>query len=120
MVRAPGQTGLVPWFLQRATGALLALWVALHFIFWHFRHSHEQGITADQVAANAKGGLWFAWGVALGALCLYHGLNGVRNILFDYSEAARKARWVTPALWAIGIAGAGWVVFTLSRFAFSA
>lgn len=116
VVRTGGPTGLVPWVLQRVTGALLLLWLSVHLAFWHFRHAHGDGIDAAAVARGASA-LWVIWGSLLGALCLFHGLSGIRSILFDYGLAQRYGRRVTAALWALGLAALGWVAYNLSLFA---
>jgi succinate dehydrogenase / fumarate reductase, membrane anchor subunit len=116
LVRPSGSTGLVPWVLQRVTGALLLLWLSIHLAFWHFRHSHSAGIDAGAVARGASA-LWVVWGSLLGALCLFHGLSGIRNILFDYGLARRYGGRLTGALWALGLAGLGWIAYNLSLFA---
>ncbi len=118
MQRTGGPTGLLPWVLQRATGALLLIWLCTHLAFWHFRHAPAEGISSGTVAHGAAGhaSLWVVWGSILGALCLLHGLNGVRNILYDYGLARRYGKAVTGALWAIGLAGLGWVAYNLHLF----
>jgi succinate dehydrogenase hydrophobic anchor subunit len=110
-------TGLWPWLLQRVTGALILVWISVHLAFWHFRHAHAEGITARTVSGGIRTTLWVFWGVALGGLCLYHGLNGVRNILYDYGLGEKHGKWITCALWALGLAAFVWVTYNLSLFA---
>jgi len=107
-------TGLVPWVLQRVTGVLLALWVATHFIFWHFAHSDWSFASVAARALSTGFGGWL-WDVILAALCLYHGLNGVRNIVYDYTPP-QKAAWLTPALWIVGLVGIVLIGYHLAGF----
>jgi succinate dehydrogenase / fumarate reductase, membrane anchor subunit len=111
------RTGVWPWLLQRVTGGLILIWISVHICFWHFRHAHSDGITANGVASGIRTPLWVFWGVALGGLCLFHGLSGIRNILYDYGLGERHGRWITAALWAIGLTAFVWVTYNLSLFA---
>jgi succinate dehydrogenase hydrophobic anchor subunit len=108
----------VPWLLQRVTGVLLALWVVLHFTYWHFARGETHDLDAVGVSRTAtSGGLgWWLWDMILAALCIYHGLNGIRNIVEDYSPARERIRWLEPALWAIGTLALVLVGWHLARF----
>lgn len=105
MVRtAPGPTGLVPWLLQRVTGVLLALWVGTHFVFWHFGKGGEGPLNYATVSAQAltRGLAGYLWEMTLAGLCLFHGLNGIRSIVYDYVEPKARVAWLTPLLWGVG------------------
>ena len=102
---ATTSTGLIPWLLQRVTGLLLVLWVATHFIFWHFGKGGEGPLNYAVVSAQAlsRGLPGYLWEMALAGLCLFHGLNGVRNVVYDYVVDKPKVAWLTPLLWAVGV-----------------
>jgi len=105
----------MPWVLQRVTGALLAFWIATHFIFWHFAHS-EWSFASVAARALTTGSSGWLWDMMLAGLCLYHGLNGVRNIVYDYSPKVSKVAWLTPALWVVGLAGIVLIGYHLAGF----
>lgn len=114
----PRPTGLWPWLWQRVTGGLILVFLVAHLSYWHFRHTPSEGITADKVAHGAQvPAIWVLWGVCLGGLCLFHGLNGVRNILYDYGLAKRHGRAITAGLWLLGCGALAWVAWNLATFA---
>ncbi|MBD3175134.1 MAG: hypothetical protein GF320_08130 [Armatimonadia bacterium] len=111
-------TGLVPWLLQRITGALLVIWIAAHFIFWHFDKASEGQLDFAMVSGTAltRGAGGYIWEMILAGLCVYHGLNGVRNIVYDYVVDKTKVSWLTPLLWIVGIAGFLLIGYHLAQF----
>ena len=51
-----------------------------------------------------RSGGWIVFDLLLIVLCLYHGLNGVRAILYDVVTGARPRRAIDGALWVVGLA----------------
>ena len=94
------------WYLQRITGALLVVLLAAHFWVEHFmtadlRHGH---LTYQAVLARVSHPLWQAIDISFLVVALYHGLNGLRNIVLDYSRVgARAVQAVTFVLVAVGV-----------------
>jgi succinate dehydrogenase / fumarate reductase, membrane anchor subunit len=109
-------SGLWPWILQRATGAVLLVVVSVHLAFWHYRHPHSEAISASGVAGGSSA-FWVFWGGLLGGLCLFHGLNGLRGILYDYGLGEKHGRWITATLCILGCLALAWVLYNLSLFA---
>ncbi len=94
--RPPARTGLWSWFIQRITGALLVLFIIAHFWVTHFAVPGEE-ITFSGVSSRLQMGFFVVLDSALLATVIYHGLNGVRNVIFDFNPgpAARTAiSWV--------------------------
>lgn len=81
------------WLLQRVSGLLLIAFVGLHvgvqYGFWAspFRRSVLMGID------------WIMLG-----LVVYHGVNGLRTIAYDYVGNPATQRLVSSVLWAAGLA----------------
>jgi succinate dehydrogenase hydrophobic anchor subunit len=105
-----GTPGFWLWLCQRLSGVLLILLVLMHGWFTHFDPvaDVESGIQEEAVVFDVvKGRLAKAGFVildfALLAAVLYHGLNGVRNILLEWKPAARRERPVTLSLWVLGL-----------------
>lgn len=89
---------------------LLVFFLAVHIWVGHFAGLNEvaagrQGelVLFDIVKQRLAQGLFIFVDFSLLALVLYHGLNGVRNILLEWHPAARRSRAATLALWLVGI-----------------
>ncbi|HEX7588657.1 MAG TPA: hypothetical protein VF478_10110, partial [Anaerolineae bacterium] len=50
------------------------------------------------------------------AVGLYHALNGVRNVLFDYVVKERLRRTINYVMWILGIAFTLWGAYALTAF----
>ncbi len=106
------------WLLQRITGALLLVLLAAHFWVEHFmtapvRHGE---LTYEIVAARLANPAWRAIDIAFLIVALYHGLNGLRNIVLDYGPFRRlTVLTMNAALVVIGVAWAWWGITAFSR-----
>jgi succinate dehydrogenase cytochrome b556 subunit len=101
----------INWYLQRITGAALLLLLIMHFWVEHFTAEvRTGGLTFETVQRRFFQNRWFiAIDIAFLIIALYHGLNGVRNIIFDYGRVTpsyRKA--VTMLLVVVGLIVAYW------------
>jgi succinate dehydrogenase / fumarate reductase, membrane anchor subunit len=97
--------------MQRITGAALLLLLILHFWVEHFTAEvRTAGLTFETVQRRFFQNRWFiAIDIAFLLIALYHGLNGVRNIIFDYGRVtAPYRRIVTLLLVVVGLIVAYW------------
>lgn len=99
------------WMIQRVTGAALVILLVMHFWVEHFeagpvRHGQMTFAVIQQRLANP----WMqAVDLAFLVIALYHGLNGLRNIVLDFSVVTpRIARVVTVIIVLGGIFWAYW------------
>src|SRR5438105_12736534 len=99
------------WFMQRVTGAALLVLLILHFWVEHFtaevRHG---GLTFEVVQRRFFQNRWFiAIDIAFLLVALYHGLNGLRNIICDFGRVTAPYRVaVTGLLVVVGLIVAYW------------
>lgn len=101
------------WYLQRVTGALLAVLLILHFWVEHFvsENLRRGDLTYSAIRARIVNPLWQAVDIAFLLIALVHGLAGARNILLDYSRIGRRgARLATAGLIVVGAVWAWWGV----------
>ena len=101
----------VEWYLQRITGALLVLLLAAHFWVEHFMSAtlRKGELTYAIILARISDARWQFIDIAFLLVALYHGLNGLRNILLDYSRIGRTgARIGTAVIVAAGVVWAYW------------
>ena len=106
-----GPQGLWLWLLQRFSGLLLVFLVLLHGWFTHFAligdvqaGVYDEVVLFDIVRRRLAQGTFIILDFALLAAVLYHGLNGIRNILLEWRPAARRQLAVNAALWVLGVA----------------
>jgi succinate dehydrogenase cytochrome b556 subunit len=102
---------VIHWYLQRITGALLVILLAAHFWVEHFMTAQLQrgDLTYATVHVRVANPVWQAIDISFLIVALYHGLNGLRNIVLDYSRfSARAVQFITVALAAAGIAWTYW------------
>lgn len=89
--------GFWPWFLQRAAGAALLVLLFGHIWVNHFAGlsqviagRQEELVLFELVQARLKMALFIFVDFSLLGLVLFHGLNGIRNILIDLGLKGRK------------------------------
>jgi succinate dehydrogenase / fumarate reductase membrane anchor subunit len=95
------------WILQAITGLAVLFLVALHMIANHFMVSRGLRDTAD-VAAYFSNPLIVALEVTFLVTVTWHGLLGLRSIIFDFGFTPRTERRIT---WALTVVGAVAVVY---------
>ncbi len=108
---AAAGTGLLAWVLQRVTAVLIAVFLGIHFWVLHFAVAGQK-VDFARVADRLKNPWFIVVDLALLATVLYHGLNGVRAIVFDFGVGRRTQRILTGAFLALGI-----VVFIVATWA---
>lgn len=113
-VRSQAQ-GVTAWVWQRITAALLLLLLGVHLAVLHFVPAN-MNINANGVSLRLSAALYLAVDSGLLALGLFHGLNGLRNVLFDFVTAKAKRRALTWALTLVGLAFLGWGAVALWTF----
>ena len=100
--RPPARTGLWNWFMQRITGALLIVFIIAHFWVTHFAIPGEQ-ITFTGVQARLQTLFFVVLDSALLAATIYHGLNGVRNVIFDFNPGPAAKTATSWIIFVIGL-----------------
>jgi succinate dehydrogenase cytochrome b556 subunit len=99
------------WYMQRITGLALLILLILHFWVEHFTASvRTGGLTFENVQQRFFHNPWFVTvDVLFLIVALYHGLNGVRNIIFDLGRITPGYKvGVTLLLFFIGLTIAYW------------
>jgi succinate dehydrogenase cytochrome b556 subunit len=97
---------MIAWVLQRISGAALLFIVAIHIWSLHYAHPDKPPDYGTEVARLKTIG-YIVFDISLLVLALYHGLNGVRNIVLDYTRNQAAIR-----RWAIGLSAVG-VIFSV-------
>src|SRR3954452_21056271 len=101
---------VIHWYLQRITGAALVVLLVMHFWVEHYAADVRHGeLSFAIVQARMSNPVMQAIDISFLLIALYHGLNGLRNIILDFGRIGATGRRVTTvAVWVLGIAWAYW------------
>lgn len=88
---------MLSWFFQRVTAIFLILGMAVHILVLPLA---GERLSYSLVSERLSHTGWILFDLLLLASCLYHGLNGIWGVIFDYNPKSLKA--------------IGYTVFTIS------
>ena len=94
--------GMTSWLIQRITGAVLVIFLAVHFFITHYMG--EENILFNNVKGRLETGTWKLFYVIFLLFALYHGLNGLRSVLIDFDFWKDKDGVLKVLLTIVGIA----------------
>jgi succinate dehydrogenase cytochrome b556 subunit len=103
--RPAGTIGMWPWFLQRLTGLALLFFLGVHMYVTHFG---GVGLLTFHKVSNRFHSHLIFWSIFDGLFLLiavFHALNGIRTIIYDFRPRPAARRGITISLWLVGIAG---------------
>jgi len=97
--------GTSAWVLQRLTAVLLVFVLGMHLWATHFE-THGELIVFNMVRVRLQTILYMVVDYGLLGFGLYHGLNGLRNVLLDWGVGLgrRGGLWLSVCLWIVGLA----------------
>ena len=107
--------GVWAWILQRITAALLLFFLGAHIVILHFVPANMT-INFIGVATRFKSVLYLITDSGLLAVGLYHALNGLRNILFDYVVSEGKRKAINILMVVTGVLFLAWGAYALTAF----
>lgn len=115
--------GFWPWLLQRLSALALIFLLGVHIWITHFADigkvvggQQEELVLFHLVRLRLQSLLFMLVDGALLGLALFHGLNGMRSVLLEWRPLARKERWMTRSLWAVGLVAFGYGLRILWAF----
>jgi succinate dehydrogenase / fumarate reductase membrane anchor subunit len=98
------------WLMQLVTGVLIAVLLGIHMAMQHldkilpfFGVNLNDPTSWNSMIERSRQALWAGIYVALLAVLLYHGLNGLRNVILELTPSARTERVLNRAILAFGI-----------------
>ena len=104
-----GKSGASPWFLQRATGLILAIVMIFHYLLMHY--NIDSGHTYEAVLARMQNPLYKMLQGTFVVLGLYHGIQGSWNVFRDF----KMSPWLSYTLYGLLVfLGIGFGVLGLS------
>jgi succinate dehydrogenase/fumarate reductase cytochrome b subunit len=105
-VRHAPERGTLPWLLQRVTAYGLVIFLAVHMWFNHFADvSTGNRLTFELVNRRFElyPVLYAINDIGLLTFTVFHGLNGVRNVVYDLSTSPAIRRTATIVLLIVGL-----------------
>lgn len=84
------------WLLQRITGAILVIGMAVHIKILPLG---GRIISFEEVSSRLSNPGWLMFDIVLLSCCLYHGFNGLWQVVLDYSPKGKR--------------GFGWLIFII-------
>jgi succinate dehydrogenase hydrophobic anchor subunit len=105
-VQVTRNSGTVLWILQRLTSYGLILFLGVHLYFTYFAHLDSAAPLTFELFQRPFTAYTFIYALneALLLVCaLFHGLNGVRNIIYDWTTHAGLRRTVSIVLVLLGL-----------------
>jgi len=95
--------GTWPWIMQRLSGLFLLIFLGIHLWVLHYVE-HGVEITIASVQIRLRNVLFVVVDYLMLTFAVYHGLNGVRNVLYDLWFGERTRKMITVVLTLLGIA----------------
>ncbi len=117
MMNNPAKTkGTWSWLLQRVTAVLIIVFLGIHIFLAHFANLNEELLSWDNVEMRVRALPILITDYALLITAVFHGLNGLRMVGFDFIVTKSKRRAVDAALWVAGIATVIWGLAIFAPF----
>ncbi len=98
------------WLLQMVTGVLIAVLLGIHIALLHldailgfFGVDAAETRSWESMIDRASQGIWVTLYIALLAVGLYHGINGLRGIILELTPSARTERIINRAFIVFGV-----------------
>jgi succinate dehydrogenase/fumarate reductase cytochrome b subunit len=111
------RAGTTLWILQRLTSYGLLIFLAVHLYFTYFGHLDTASPLTFEVLKRPYQVYPFIYALNEGLLlvcALFHGLNGVRNIIYDWTTHAGLRRGVSYGLLLLGLGFAAYGFYILA------
>lgn len=113
----PGKTkGTWAWLMQRVTAVLIIVFLGIHIYLTHFSNLNIELLDWNNVEERVKALPILIVDYGLLITAIFHGLNGLRMIAFDFIVANMKRRIVDAAMWIVGIGSVIWGLAIFSPF----
>ncbi len=112
MLEYKKHSGSWAWILHRITGLGLTFYILMHIIALMTLLKGPAAFNEEMAFFRTPVFLFFEW--FLGALVMFHALNGIRIVLVDLGNGARYHKQVLTFVFVLGIimiGGMGYLIF---------
>jgi len=94
-------SGSIAWLLHRLTGLGLTLYILIHIIALTGLLNGEKAFNEEMALFKSPFFLFGEW--LLGALVMFHSLNGLRIVLVDLGNGARYHKQILAFVYVLGV-----------------
>jgi len=119
MMNNPAKTkGTWAWLMQRVTAVLIIVFLGIHIFMAHFSDLTPTGemLSWESIEGRVSSLPLLCVDYGLLVCGIFHGLNGLRMVGFDFIVNDTKRRVVDVALWVAGIAAVIWGLAIFAPF----
>ncbi|MCJ2519570.1 MAG: hypothetical protein LN412_01295 [Candidatus Thermoplasmatota archaeon] len=109
---SPSKWSLFLWVTQRITGVSLILLLFLHVIWLHYVDPMSV-LTVAGVTMRLQALLFGVTDSLLLGFAVFHGLNGMRSVLYDYITSPLRRRLIS---WSLVVMGTALLIYGLWVF----
>jgi len=99
------------WVSQRLTGLILVLGLGTHTIIIHF--SGHSPVDVNVVQERLKDTFWLLFYVVFLGATLFHGLNGLYEVIDDYKPSRGLQILLSIMMWCAGLVALIWGLIVL-------
>jgi succinate dehydrogenase / fumarate reductase cytochrome b subunit len=110
------KTGMWAWIGHRLTGIILVVYIFMHLSFITTASLGDGEKSFDSLMAITSQPLFVAMDFLLVFVVIYHAMNGLRVILFDFCIGIRRQKlvfWIMMAIAAVMTVAGLWAVWHL-------
>lgn len=103
-VKPAGGFELLAWYWMRISGLLLVVLALGHLFITHIIYNVESinyAFVASRWAAPKTGFFWRIWDLSMISLAMFHGFNGLRQVLDEYVINPSRRIIVHTLIWAL-------------------
>ena len=92
--------GSIQWFFQAASGAFIIFFLGVHLYVAHINGGSPIELF-DTVVGNLRNPWWLAFFLVFLWVVTYHGLNGLKGIIYETGISARARKIVSLGIIAV-------------------
>ena len=103
-VKPAGGFELWAWYFMRVSGLALVFLALGHLFIVHILFNVETinyAFVADRWAAPRTGVIWRLWDLSMVVLAVFHGMNGLREVLDEYVVRPGRRVLVHTVIWSL-------------------
>ncbi len=92
--------GSIQWLFQAASGAFIIFFLGVHLYVAHINGGSPIELF-DTVVGNLRDPWWLAFFLIFLWVVTYHGLNGLKGIIYETGISAKARKFVSWAIFAV-------------------